>query len=163
MRKRCPNGSRKKNGICVKYTRCSHVVDERVIPKRCPNGSRKINGVCVKKIPVTPYAPPETSPVRSAYMSPETSPVSSAYISPSVYMSPEERSAYTSPENRSVYTSPENRNVYTSENYIPVRIKHIPLSKYISVPKYAPVNKYTTKNPKPYVYRKKTRTNFSKY
>ena len=39
--KRCPNGTRRKNGICVKKSNTK---------KRCPNGTRRKNGICVKKI-----------------------------------------------------------------------------------------------------------------
>jgi hypothetical protein len=70
MRKRCPNGSRKKNATCVKYT------------KRRPNGSRKKKG----KFPSakrayaspenrTPYSSPENTLTANLYASPENKPV----------------------------------------------------------------------------------------
>jgi hypothetical protein len=40
-KKRCPNGTRKQNGKCVKKSELSR--------KRCPNGTRKYKGECVKK------------------------------------------------------------------------------------------------------------------
>jgi hypothetical protein len=45
---RCPNGSRKYKGTCVKKSE---------IKKRCPNGTRKYKGECVKKSGVKKRCP----------------------------------------------------------------------------------------------------------
>ena len=74
MPKRCPNGSRKKNGTCVKYTKYA---------KRCPNGSRKNKwGECIPRVSAATLYP---------------------YSSPSPYASPANISPYASPENRHVF------------------------------------------------------------
>ncbi len=56
-KKRCPNGTRKRNGECVKKSG---------VRKRCPNGTRRHNGECIKKTTPKRKTPSSTTPKRKS-------------------------------------------------------------------------------------------------